>query len=74
MSLRVWNLLTSGKQKIKNFMKSEKGGSEIIAIVLVIANVLVLGGIFWDYISDFFEKLWESVTKKNPVDDIKNSK
>lgn len=62
--------LMSMRQKFDDFMHEEKGGSEIIAMVLIIAIVLVLAGIFWDKISAFFESLWNSVVAKNPVDDI----
>ena len=60
----------NAKQRFINFLRKEKGGSEIIAIVLVIAIVIVLAAIFWDKISEFFTNLWDSVTGKNPVDDI----
>lgn len=62
--------LMTVKGKAVSFMKKERGGSEIIAIVLVIAVVLVLAGIFWDKISVFFEDLWNSVVGKNPIDDM----
>lgn len=71
MSLKMWELYFSGRQKIKDFMKKEKGGSEIIAMVLIIAIVLVLAGIFWDKLKIFFDKLWGEVTGKDPTGTIK---
>lgn len=72
--IKAYCAMQSVKTRFTNFLKKEKGGSEIIAIVLVIAMVLVLAAVFWDKISAFFSELWEDVVGKNPIDDIDKSK
>ena len=57
LGIKAYFALMNAKNKIANFGKSEKGGSEIIAIVLVIAVVLVLAGVFWEEIEKFFTEL-----------------
>lgn len=71
IGIGLFSAAQSVKARFRNFLRKEKGGSEIIAVVLVIAIVLVLGGIFWEQISAFFSDLWASVVGKNPIEDIK---
>lgn len=70
LEVATYSMIHKAKIRFQNFLNEEKGGSEIIAMVLVIAIVLVLAAIFWDNISVFFNDLWDSVVGKNPIDDI----
>ena len=70
LSIKAYCAMQNAKTRFTNFLRKEKGGSEIIAIVLVIAIVLALAAVFWDKISEFFSNLWDSVVGKNPIDDI----
>lgn len=74
LGIKAYCAMHNAKTRFTNFLKREKGGSEIIAIVLVIAVVLVLAAVFWDKISVFFGDLWEDVVGKSPIDDIDKSK
>lgn len=70
LSIKAYCAMQNAKIRFTNFLRKERGGSEIIAVVLVIAIVLVLAAMFWDKISVFFGELWDSVIGKNPIDDI----
>lgn len=56
----------------EEFVKEEQGVSAFIATVLLILIVVLLCAILWKYISDWFEKLWGSITKAG--DTIKTDK
>lgn len=71
MSTKILGMYLGTKCKIKDFMKKEKGSAEIIAMVLIIAIVLVLAGIFWNKLQTFFNTLWDKVVGKDPSDNIK---
>ncbi len=73
LSVMAYVAAQNAKTRFVNFMKKERGGAEIIAVVLVIAIVLVLAAVFWDKISEFFSDLWTSVVGKNPINDIDKS-
>lgn len=68
MTKKLWGLYFGVKFKMMDFMKKEKGSAEIIGAVVVIAITLVLAGIFWDKLKEFFGTLWAQVTGKNTVD------
>ena len=70
MSTKLILTYLNAKMKIVDFLKREKGGSEIIAMVLIIAIVLVLAGIFWNKLYEFFNGLWDKVIGKDPTDTI----
>ena len=70
LMIMMYCSLLNMKARFVNFMKEEKGGSEMIAMVLIIAIVLVLGGMFWDKISEFFDGLWSSAIGKDPMGNI----
>lgn len=58
------------KSRLEDFINQEKGGSEIIAIVLVIGVVLVLAAVFWEQISTFFGGLISKMFGNAPSGDI----
>ena len=70
LAIKARCTMVNAKTRFADFLKKEKGGSEIIAVVMVIAIVLVLAAVFWEGISKFFGDLWNSVTGKNPINDI----
>lgn len=74
MVIKMQITMNNAKIRFTDFCKKEKGGSEIIAMVLVIAIVLVLAGVFWDRISAFFGELMDGMLGKNPLDEIDSSK
>lgn len=73
LGVKMYFAMQNAKARFIDFLKKEKGGSEIIAMVLVIAIVLVLAGVFWNEISEFFGNLMSSMLGKNPVDKIDGS-
>ena len=64
MNLYVMMLmgLTTLKAKFNQLKKSENGGAEIIAVVVLIAIVVVLGVAFKDKIADLIKNIWEGIT------------
>ena len=51
----------NAQAKLSSFMKKEKGGSELIAVLIVIGIVIILAAIFWKQISGFFQGLIDKV-------------
>lgn len=73
MVIKMKLMMSKAKLSFIDFIEKEKGGSEIIALVLVIAIVLVLAGVFWDRISVFFGELMTDMLGKNPLDKINSN-
>lgn len=46
---------------VKELKVGEAGVSAIVATVLLILIVVLLASLFWDYISDWFEMMWQRI-------------
>lgn len=66
IAIKMKIMMNHAKERFVDFAKKERGGSEIIAMVLVIAIVLVLAGVFWNKISGFFGELMGDMLSKKP--------
>lgn len=51
----------AAKNKALKLLKNERGETNLIAIILILAVVIALVVIFKDYIGDIFEKIWKSI-------------
>jgi len=51
------------KNKVNDFFKSEKGGSEMIAVVIMIGIVVVLALIFKNKIVELINKIFDNADK-----------
>lgn len=58
----------NAKEGINNFLKRERGGSEIVATIVLIAIVVLLAVLFKDQIGALVNKMWNSInTNAAPV-------
>lgn len=62
-TLFIYGQIMAGraKESVKNFWKQEKGGSEIVAVIVLIAIVMLLAVLFKDQLSDLVERIWNSI-------------
>lgn len=51
----------SAKEKARKCLKSERGESNIIAIILILAIVIALAIIFRNQLTALFNKIWNSL-------------
>lgn len=60
------SMYISAKLKFSNFLEELKNGeagvSNFVATVLLILIVVLLTAVFWEYISEWFEDIWERIT------------
>ena len=49
------------KEKVCNFLRSENGEANIIAIIIVIAIVVALAIVFRNNIKQLFDQIWTSI-------------
>ncbi len=49
------------KEGIKDFLKKERGGSEIVATIVLIAIVVLLAVLFKDQIGALVNSMWRSI-------------
>ncbi|MBQ5320067.1 MAG: hypothetical protein J6K17_13330 [Oscillospiraceae bacterium] len=68
--VKATNAVTNAKTKIKNEVKSftedERGVDGIIIAVLLLLVAVVLVAVFWEYISEWFGNLWDSIFNSAP--------
>lgn len=53
--------LEAGKQKVKKFMQEEVGGTEIIAVIIILVVVIALGLVFKDNIIEMANNIWGKI-------------
>lgn len=51
----------SAQSKVLRFLKNERGETNLIAIILILAVVIALVVIFRGYINDIFDKIWVKI-------------
>ena len=51
----------AAKDKVMNVLRNEKGETNLVAIILILAVVIALVVIFKDYLVDLFDSIWESI-------------
>lgn len=61
MKTAIIQLQFSAKRFFNHLFREEKGGSEIIALIVIIAIVIALAFAFREQIGEVFAKLWEMV-------------
>lgn len=49
---------------IKDFLKKERGGSEIVATIVLIAIVVLLAVLFKEQIAKLVNTMWDSINTK----------
>ncbi len=49
------------KEKFTEFMKSEKGVSNIVATIIILLIVVVIIGVFWDRLSTWLSGMMDSI-------------
>lgn len=59
--------------KVKSFLKEEKGGAEIIATIVLVAVVVLLALFFKDQITEMVNNIWGAVSGRegditSPID------
>ena len=47
---------------VNSFKEDERGVSSFVATILLILIVVLLCAIFWEYISQWFETMWNKIT------------
>jgi len=65
---RAWIVMqikaSIAKEKVTDFLKAQKGVSNVVAAILILLIVVILVGVFWDklskYVSDLFGKIFGS--------------
>ena len=65
--------ISKAKSEVHYFIHKEKGGSEIIAIVIILGIVVTLGFVFQAQLGRLFEELWNTVTEgktKKEISDV----
>lgn len=63
MNAAIIQLQFSAKRFFNHLFREEKGGSEIIALVVIIGIVITLAFVFRKQIGDLFASLWNSMVK-----------
>lgn len=53
--------LEAGKQRVRNFMQEEVGGTEIIAVIIILVVVIALGLVFKDNIIEMANNIWDKI-------------
>lgn len=51
----------AAKDKALNALRDEKGETNLVAIILILAVVIALVIIFKDYLVDLFDSIWTSI-------------
>lgn len=54
-------LAEKAKGRIKEFWKQEKGGSEIVAVIVLIAVVMLLAVLFKEQLANLVTTIWNSI-------------
>lgn len=67
MVVRLLSMYLSARRKVEDFIKSERGGSEIIAVVLIIGIVLLAAVLFHENLINYLQALWQRVIGKEPA-------
>lgn len=63
MNAAIIQLQFSAKRFFNHLFREEKGGSEIIALVVIIGIVITLAFVFRKEIGNLFKELWNSMVK-----------
>lgn len=63
LQCRALRLKWRAQEGFKRFM-DESGVSSFVATILLIVIVVALTAIFWGYIKEWFETIWEQITGK----------
>lgn len=71
MLMRLECLCLGARDRFLHFVKElkegEAGVAAIVATVLLILIVVLLASLFWDYISEWFEEMWDIITGANKI-------
>ncbi len=62
LSTMLYLKALSAKEKLGKAIKSERGDTNIIALVLILAVVIALVVIFRKYLGQLFETIWGKMT------------
>ncbi|MDR0672030.1 MAG: hypothetical protein LBF64_06920 [Oscillospiraceae bacterium] len=67
----VWMKAASAKgaliQRAKHSIREERGGAEIVAVIILVAIVVLLAVVFRAQLGALVQKIWSSITGKAEV-------
>lgn len=67
MSIKAYiagkQMFNKGYQSLKGMMKDERGISDVVAGVILVLIVVLLVGVFWDKLKDWFDMIWDQITE-----------
>lgn len=55
------NRMASVKEDFKQFMKSEKGVSNVVATIIILLIVVLLIGFFWDELQKWLDAMMDTI-------------
>jgi len=55
------NHMFRAKENVKDFMKSEKGVSNVVATIVILLIVVLLIGIFWDRLKEWIDGIMNTI-------------
>ena len=60
LMLKAYVKSLATKEKIKEYMESEKGISDLVITILVLAIAVILIGVFWDRLSEWLGDIMDN--------------
>ena len=55
-------MFNNGCQSLKGMMKDERGISDVVAGVILVLIVVLLVGLFWGKLQEWFNTIWGQIT------------
>ena len=69
LMLKAYVKSITAKENIKEYMNSEKGISDLVITILVLAIAVILIGVFWDKLSEWLNGIMDGIFGFKPSGD-----